>query len=307
MALHDLTSRFSTDALRLYYCNTGSPHVDIEFKEEDIEKYRASLDRIVHTLEKITGQGKSESHGVIDAWLAEKSTRLFADAEKALEDGALREYSELLYYQMPLDLKWYFGRGGGNRPVLEVIAENWVRTLTPITPHLAEEVWHSLLKKKSLVSTESWPAFPDRTNLTALQAEALISGLIADIEKIASVAKISSPKRITVFPAAAWKWDALQLVLRSFGERPDFKAAMAAWMANPEMKKHAPDAANFVQKVAKDPGAWRNLSKMDEAQVLESEKNWLAQRFGCAIGVDASGAGEKGAKAMPGKPAIYIE
>lgn len=307
MALHDLTTRFSTDALRLYYCNTGSPHADIEFREEDIEKYRQTLDRIVIALEKMKSMEKNESHGVIDAWLAEKSARLFSDAETALEEGQLREYSELLYYQMPLDLKWYISRGGSNNLLLEKLAENWIRTLTPITPHLAEEMWHSVLKQKTLVSNERWPKFEGGGHPAALQAEELVTGLIADVEKIMGVAKIAAPKKITVYPAAAWKWNALELVLKSFGDKPDFKAAMGAWMADVEMKKHAPEAAQFVQKIAKDPSAWRNLVPLDEARILESEKNWLEKKFNCSFFIDANGANEKASKAMPAKPAIHIE
>ncbi len=307
VSLHDLAKRFSVDALRLYYCNIGNPHMDVTFSEETSQKYRNSLERIAQLAEKAVSTKKSERSEGIDAWLEEKSNRQFALADQALNELKLKEFSETVYYLFPLDLKWYFQRGGSNPKLLKKMLEQWIVRMAPITPHVAEEMWHAFLKNTGLVSMAAWPKTKAKINRAVLQAEATISQLLEDIEKIKQLAKIEKPKRIIVFPAPNWKWRALQLVLKENPEKPDFKKTMASWMQNPELKAHGNEAAAFVQRVLSDIGSMREWVKVEEAKVLKKETGFLESRFECKVEIEAESSHPKAQKAFPTKPAILIE
>ena len=77
--------------------------------------------------------------------------------------------------------------------------------MVPITPHIAEELWH--FKEKDFVSNESYPRFnPDEISEKDEVGEYLLSKLIDDANEILKVTKIK-PKKICVYVSPAWKWE----------------------------------------------------------------------------------------------------
>lgn len=328
VSLHDLASRFSIDALRLYYCNVGNPHADIVFSEDTAQKYKNTLERNLQLVEKCLSMPtttstsktsakhadaltkKNASGGVrpfLDSWLSSKTNQTLTQITSAFENNQIKEASELVYYTMANDLKSYFQRGGSNSKQLREIIDQWVVVMAPVTPHLAEEIWHSLLKQKSLVSTEHWKLSKEKIDESVLQAEQMISQLLEDVAKIRQIAKIDKPKQITLYPAPEWKWKALKFVLEQNPQKPDFKKTIGEFSKNPEFKPHMADAAQFIQKVLGDLGSMRELKKFNETKILEEEKTFLEQSLGCKIKIEPNSTAPKAQKAFPQKPAIQIE
>jgi leucyl-tRNA synthetase len=85
---------------------------------------------------------------------------------EGMKEYDLRMMANEIYFEMMNDLRWYTRRGGNNGKVTKKVLDIWVRLMTPITPHTAEELW-SLIGNETFVSTESLPevsendVFPD--------------------------------------------------------------------------------------------------------------------------------------------------
>lgn len=306
-SLHDLAKRFSIDALRLYYCNVGNPHVDIVFNEETAQKYRQTLERNLALIEKLLAFPQDKKQKQVDEWLEAKANQRFSAASEAMEQLQLKEFSETVYYLFPLDLKWYLQREGSNKALVKKILEQWITTMALVTPHLAEELWHGLLKQNSLVSSHAWPSKSAKPNLSVLQAEELIDKLLEDIENIKQLAKIEKPTKITLFPAPKWKWRAVRVILNASEEKPDFKAAMEAVMKNADLRPHGQEIQGIIKKVLSDLGPMRNLQELDEYALLQQEKRFLEQKLGCTVEIEKESPAPKAKNAFPGKPAIQME
>ena len=132
--------------------------------------------------------------------------------------------------------------------------------------------------------------------------------LIGDINEILKIAKIK-PDKIYVYTAESWKWD----IFRAIKDVPDKDKIKEAIKIR---KDNLLSTVDFVKQVMKNlsfkkkalPKKENTLFfELDEAEVLEREKEYLAKEFGCEIQINDE-YDPKGKKrfAIPLKPAIYV-
>ena len=182
------------------------------------------------------------------------------------------------------------------------------KMIAPFAPHLAEEAW-SILGGKSFVSLEKWPSVDKKlADPDAEAAEEMVESIRSDVSQIKQLAKIESPKKITIFVAPKWKWKLLK-TLTSAQSPPDFSSAMKIAMGLPEVKSHAPEVQGFLKPVLTRFHDFKNLREIDERKILLQAKDLLEMELGCSVEVlDAEKSNsEKAKKAFPRKPAILVE
>jgi len=161
-----------------------------------------------------------------------------------------------------------------------------------------------------LISLSAWPKFDESKIDDHLEKiEDIIASLRTDIIRVKELAKIENIKKVRLFVAPEWKWDALEIVKVACKERPDFGAAMKALMSDNEMKKHGQDIQPFLKTAINRLPEFMDLKKFDEVEVLTEAKPSLEKEFGAVIEiVKAEDSTEAKAKnAFPGKPALIIE
>ena len=66
--------------------------------------------------------------------------------------------------------------------------------------------------------------------------EEIVASLRNDILKVKELAKIDKIKKVSLFVAPKWKWDALVIVKEVCKDKPDFSATMKALMSIDEFK-----------------------------------------------------------------------
>jgi leucyl-tRNA synthetase len=136
--------------------------------------------------------------------------------------------------------------------------------------------------------------------------EAYLVALIGDIKEILKIARIV-PGKIYVYTAENWKWE----IFRAIKDVPDKDKIREAMKLRKDKS-----TVDFVKQVMKNlslkkkalPKKENTLYfELDEAEVLEREKDYLATEFGCEIQIneeyDPNG---KKRFAIPLKPAIYV-
>jgi leucyl-tRNA synthetase len=130
------------------------------------------------------------------------------------------------------------------------------------------------------------------------EEEYLVS-LIADIKEILKIARIV-PTKIYVYTADAdeekWKWEIFKAI-KDLPGKDKIKEAMK--------RKKDKSTVDFVKRLMKSNLVYFKLS---EEEILEREKQYLMNEFGCEIGINEK-YDPKGKKkfAIPLKPAIYME
>ena len=312
--------KYGVDAMRLYYCHAGSADMDVEWKEESVSHYRSRMKRIYEQVEELISM-EDRGKGDMDSWLASMMKGRLSDVGSHLEKGSLREASNIAYFTVQNDLRWYVKRDGGCRELIDEMLEVLAKMLQPFTPHLAEEIWERL-GKQGYVSRAPWPVISeDRMDRFALEREEYISGVLEDLRNIMKMTGIA-PKRICLYPSSSWKMEVIT-ELFSMVDRGDGRLnqgeAIKTLIARPTLASRKGEVPKMVARMAKDvvkmggPERERFRYLHDEHSILVGVSGFLTKEMGCQVDVfnedDPSKYDPMGKSkgALPLKPAIYME
>lgn len=308
---------YGVDAMRLYYTHVGSPFVDIEWDADAVIKYKnrlAALYKLIHQL--FTVKGTADDH--LDRWLQSMLHRRIKTVVEAFDQFNLRVAANEIFFEMQKDVQWYLRRGGGNAELLRSYVDSWVRLMCPVTPHLAEELWH--VSHDSFVSTASFPVYESGKIAREEEVgEFLLARLIDDAQEILKVTKIT-PKKICIYTTPSWKKTVFQKALQLDSQQQlNIGSLMKEIMMDPQMKSKAKQVSKFVSKL---PGEIKKFNErdrqrysiaLDEEAYLKKAVHYLSSVFNCAVEIySAEDEGiydpaKKADFAVPLRPAIYIE
>ncbi len=245
----------------------------------------------------------------IDRWLISRMQGHIKRATESLEEFRTRSALQAGFFDVYNDVRWYLRRDEPNREVMLQVLRDWVRLLAPYAPALCEEVW-SLLGEKGYVSLAPWPEYREElVNQEAELGEELISRTLEDIESIIKVTGIK-PGRIYLYVAPHWKWRMLELLNEL---KPEFKNAMQVLMQDEELRRHGKKVAKLLPALTRDPSKIEFRGYVEELSVLEEARGFFERTFNARVvvqraeGEDIYDPAKRSGKAMPMKPAIYVE
>ncbi|MEA3191201.1 MAG: leucyl-tRNA synthetase [Thermoplasmata archaeon] len=298
-------ARYGVDAMRLYYCHVGSPHVDIEWDPDIVLDYRRHVERLLRaTEEALAADGGPHP---TDAWLAAAFARTLANARDAYEAYDLRGAAGALVYEVPEVLRWYARRGGANRQALRDVLLQWALALCPIVPHVAEEM-HEMAGGKGLATTAAFPV-PGPVDAAALASEAYVRLVLEDIQTVQRLAGVERVHSLALYTTPAWKRElaakAVQMAAAEGGKFP-MGRFMGEVMADPKMRALGKPVQAFTGKL---PAQVTQLTadqktllaaRADEAVILAGAKGFLASHFGLAA-VEVYAADDPAAPQHPKK------
>lgn len=314
----EAATTYGVDAMRLYYTHVGSPFVDIEWDPEIVTKYKKRIANIYKIILELS-EKKEQTNMHLDNWLISILNRRIKKIVDAFENFDLRVVSNEIFFECQRDIQWYLKRGGGNKILINKFVKIWITLLTPVTPHLAEELWQ-ILGKTVFVSNEPYPKFnSEEIHEQDEVGEYLLSEIIDDTSEILKVTKIS-PKKICIYVAPAWKQDIFRKAIElHMDNKLNVGVLMKQAMSDPNLKAMAKNVSQFAGKL---PGEIKKLSEndrnrylvdVDEKDYLEHAKKYLTDMFSCDIEIfsaDEKGIYDPANKskfAIPLRPAIYIE
>jgi leucyl-tRNA synthetase len=261
-----------------------------------------------------------------DRWLATRLQRTIAEITTSMDKLRIREAIYYALYSLDRDLQWYMKRATARKRenITEMLLEFLniqVKMLAPFAPFTAEEVWELMGNKQSLTAT-GWPVVDQKKiDIVAEESEFLISNLLADIQNIVKVTKIT-PRKIVIYTSAIWKEQIYKAILANILKGTiNFGQIMKQMIANPETVKAKSDP-KMVQKMVEDilsaPLDSRNrrlkLTEFNEVTTIQDAQALLSDEVGKAEIVIYSeddparyDPKSKANFARPFKPAIYIE
>jgi leucyl-tRNA synthetase len=261
---------------------------------------------------------KDKSDENLDKWLKSKLQRSIKSTVDALDSYDLRVATNEIFFECQKVIQWYLKRGGSNKKLINEFINNWIKLMTPITPHFAEEIWNR--NKKGFISNEPYPEFnPKDISEIEEVGEYLLSEVTDDISEILKVTKIK-PKKIIIYTSPSWKYEIFRKAIDlSSDNKLNIGIIMKDVMSNPEMKKISKEVSQYVGKL---PGEVMKLNENDkkrykvdikEDDYLKKSKEYIKEMFTCDIEIFSADdekiydPGNKIRFAIPLRPAIYIE
>ena len=313
--LDDVAKNYGADLFRLYAVSSADLGSTLDFRKKDIESARRSVARFAAMCEGMTaaanGEGKAGDASLDDAsvgmrpagrWFLSNFESALKESTQALEELRLRDYVQVSFYRV-LNLFEHLHKRASKEEqdyVASRVLSKWIRLLSPVMPHLCEELWEKS-GGKGFVSLAEWPAV-DETLIDekAQAAEDYVLKAAQDAKDIITMLTRKQPRkitRITMTVASQKKREALAKMLES---APSADAITPA-SSEDALSQYA--AKNFyVLSAAK-------LREIDEKNVLAQASDFLSKELGARVVVEKEedSKSERKEKAMPLKPAITIE
>ncbi|MGI0053268.1 MAG: class I tRNA ligase family protein, partial [Thermoplasmata archaeon] len=313
--VRDAFGRWGADGLRLFYGTAASPSQDIEWDATLVDRATDRLEEIGRLVRSALAEGPG-GPPELDAWLGDALHALLDRLVAHLEAGEIREAAEIVYSTVPARLRRYLARGGAAGPALRRAAEAWIRALSPLTPHLAEELGAGIFG--GLVATEPFPE-PSlfEPNAQARAREEYLDGVEEDLRGVLRPAqgRGERPGSVTFYVASGWKRTVEGWMRESTRRDSELvREVMARTAEHPELASARAEVAAYVQRVGpKIRNEPTPTEPIPEEAVLRAAAGYLARRFGFGevrIHSDGSGADEdpmgRRHRARPGRPAFYL-
>ncbi|MCJ7571038.1 MAG: leucine--tRNA ligase [Candidatus Thermoplasmatota archaeon] len=316
--IKEAATKYGVDSMRLYYAHVGSPFVDIEWDEETVTKYKNRLANIFKQIQSFK-ELKNQKNENLDKWLRSNLQRTIKKTFDAFENFDLRVATNEIFFEMQKTISWYIKRGGSNKEIIDSFVKNWLLLMTPITPHMSEELWTNYAKS-GFISNEFYSKF-DETKISEKDeiGEYLLQGVTDDISEILKVTKII-PKKIFIYTSPSWKQKIFRKAITLKSENKlEMRMFMKEIMSEPSMKSNAKQVSQYASKIF---GEVKKLSESDknkyiaeinEKDYLKSAEEYLKKLFSSEIKIfntddkDIYDPEGKTRFAVPLRPAIFIE
>jgi len=300
--------RWGADATRFAEAYAGNVTLeDANFDTSVADAMVEELPRWIEFIRRWYGKGTAEYRN-IDRWFESKVNRIIREVDEEYEKLNTRNIVNLAWFEFWRTVKYYLRRTGDNpnREIFSKALENWVKIMTPVTPHTAEEIWHEVFGRDSFVSLERFPeAEEEKIDKRVEQLEEFVQRTVDDIREVLRLAKVEEPKRIVIILGDDWKYDAFKRVkeLLAEGER-NVGALMEA--IPPEYRR---EVAKIITSAVKNPKRIPEIigTKEDEFSALSEAKEFIEREIGVPVEVVKSYDHPKARSALPFKPAIVVE
>ena len=305
------------DALRLFYAIAASPAQDLAWDPSLVDSAAGRIAEVERLVREAVGD--AEGPPELDAWLFSAMHGAVGEVRSAYETTDLRSAAEVTYVGIPTLLRRYYARGGVPGTATARVARAWVRMLSPLTPHIAEELGEG--KFSGLVAVERFPEVDEFPRSERADAhEAFLDRVEEDLRAVLRPAEERGepPVEEAVFYVAEpWKATVEAWVRESVerGEVPNLREIMARAATEPAVSAHRAELAKYVARIApflrSEPAPFG--SPVDEVAALRGAEGYFVRRLGfrSVRVVLESEAGEldplhRSDRARPGRPAFYL-
>ncbi|MDI6885204.1 MAG: leucine--tRNA ligase [archaeon] len=300
--LANVSELYGVDLYRLYCAINADFATVVNWREQDTGALRKRFNALIAVFEESTGVDAlhEDEFTHTDRWLLSKFYRRLQESIEWFEGFRIREAGINMVFNLMNDIRYYEKRESveRRRRIVRNILEDLLIVLSPIVPHICEELWHRF--HNTFISMQPLPmikeAFIDEQG--EREEDYLIS-LVGDIQEILKVARLK-PRKIYLYTAGIepekWKWELFK-ALKDVPDKDKIKEAM-------KIRKDK-STVDFVKQLMKSNLVYFELN---EERILEREKGYLTKEFGCEIGINEE-HDPRGKKkfALPLKPAIYVE
>ena len=309
--LAKVSELYGVDLYRLYCAINADFGAVVNWREQDVDALRRKFNALIELFEDSIDAGveelKENEFTHIDRWLLARFYRRLRDSIEQYRAFRIREAGINMFFEMMNDIRYYEQRASvaRRRRIVRNVMDAWLIILSPITPHICEEIWHKL--HETFISLERLPAIKEELiDERVEREEEYLTSLVNDIKEILHVARLK-PGKIYVYTAEKWKWDVLRAI-KDVEDKDKIREAMKFRKdkTTVEFVKRAMKILPLKKKASSKEGT-SSYFELDEEAILEREREYLMHEFGCEVEINSDYDPEnKRRLAIPLKPAIYV-
>ncbi len=277
---------YGADLYRLYIGTNSNFDLEMDFKEDEIQNLNKKFNKWSELIEKSLDFDKKDfsKYSEIDRWLISKFYKSVKIYFEHFENFKIREAFVEILYEVLNNISYHTRRTSENDTikVLRFIAEDYMKLMTPITPHICEELFEKIKQsEKDYISLAKFDTnIEEFIDEKILDKEEIIFDLIRKVHNSfdKNNIKINSIQIIQAVDSKFKLFDEIKKLLSS--NKINIKEIFKI------LNKDFPEYAKFIKKfVPKCLGSGISfyLSKKDERKLLEENKEFLEKEFGCSF------------------------
>ncbi|MBD3230651.1 MAG: leucine--tRNA ligase [Candidatus Lokiarchaeota archaeon] len=305
ITMDEALKKYGADVTRLElaYISQGMTDPDWKIKTlQDLSKHLNAFVNFVNNLD----IDRNAAYDSLDNWLKSRVNKNIKKTTEHYEILETRDAIQFGFFNIMNDIRWYLRRKKTSTTVLIYAIESIIKLMTPIIPHIMEELWENL-GKVEFVSLSKWPTYDPSVidSMIELQ-EDYIKDVLLDIREIKEkILKLENPKLIKLFVSPKWKYNIYKEA------KDDLKNLKGRIMQDLEIRKHGKDAIKIAKKLERSS---KNIKIFDspetEYQTLKKAVAFLkieSNAQSLEILYADSSDNKKAKYSEPMKPGIYIE
>ncbi|RSN73982.1 class I tRNA ligase family protein, partial [Candidatus Methanodesulfokora washburnensis] len=303
--LANIGRSYSADWFRLYVVSAADLKTVLDWREEEMRTVGGRLEKFFRMAEEIMRMEGGKGKEIMTKWFITRVNKAIKEVDKCYSSHMYREAVVRGFFDMMRDFETYMRYGGADSAVLRDMLNKWIRIISPVIPHTAEELWH-MMGEKGYVSAARWPEAEEVDEDAELAFE-MAESTVEDVNKIIRTLK-AKPRKLYIYVAPEWKYNL---------------ASKLSKLKSPVNPKEAFDIAKDYMKMGEEArklveefikGQVIKFSKREyELKILSELKDMIKERTGVEeVHVVEAEKAEYDPKnraklAIPGRPALYIE
>jgi leucyl-tRNA synthetase len=299
--LFRLLEEFGSDLTRINIISSAEGLSDADWRGENVKTFLERINfifLIVDSLKKM----KYRKIRNIDMFLVSRINEIGKASIEAYENLKFRTATQLLFFEFFNDIDWYLKRVGSitnaNKNVLRSILKKFTILVSPLIPHLSEEIWEKI-GGKNFVFKAGIPKF-EKVDERVILKEKFLQNLIGDIREISKLVE-EKPKEIYIIVASEWKFDLVKKLMK--GKKIEVKDLLTKFE-----EREREHVAKFYRKILNKIESKKFISRNEELEILKEAKEFLEREFKTKIiiSVEEKSGLEKAKQAEPFKPSVYF-
>ncbi|MHA2188240.1 MAG: leucine--tRNA ligase, partial [Candidatus Thorarchaeota archaeon] len=319
--LAEIPDKYGADVFRTYVISGAEPGSLMEWRERDVPAVMNRLRQFYELASKYAKKTpkvhtKKDKPTSITRWLLSRVNSIVEECTRNLESFKLRDYAILVTSEMARAVNHYLKRPEVPKEEKEgtmaYVCDLWVRLVSPMIPHISEEVW-SRMNREGYVSLAPWPdADKKLIDVDIQNAHDVIESTIHDIREIVRLLKGKKPKNVHVYVASEWMFEAMNSI-RDANLPMIVGDIMKHLMSNPDFRKYGKQVKGIVDRIAKENGLWdHSRTAKHEMVTLTDSAEYIGSELNLNVHIHASETPDydpqnKARFALPGRVSLYLE
>ncbi len=154
--LAHVSELYGADLYRLYVLSAANLDSTLDWKDKEVEVVKRKLNKFVSIVEEALNSEDTELDE-FDQWLIDSFYHTAHEVRALFNSFKLKDVVIKLFFEMLNKIRLHERIAGKNknRAVVKKFLFDWAITLSPIMPHIAEEIWHH--KENTFVCNQVWP------------------------------------------------------------------------------------------------------------------------------------------------------
>ena len=320
LPLVEIPRKYSADLYRLYIVYAADLPTVVDWREEQVLSVLRRLRDFWNIANEILGRGDSPPRpkklSIATKWLLSRFNTAIMRATNYLESYRFRDYVQESFFNI-LNAIGTFRRLTVNTPPEErawaerYILDKWLKLLSPVIPHVAEELWERMGGRKFL-STQQWPTpdeeFIDKDVELAIE---VVERTINDVRDILHVIKRPGLSKVHLYVGPEdWKYKVCEILSSCASAK--LNELIRNVMKDPELRKRGKEVVSLVRAVIDGKVPRFVPKRVIELYAFTELRDYIAQELGLKVFIhEATSPGydpaHKAKSAMPGRPGVYIE